>query len=112
MSLSFCEGCLEKQRKIDQLVEENHRLKGQLRYRKEKEREGFFGSSTPSAQRPVKANSEPEQQAKRGGAQKGHPGHGRKAIDETNASRVIDVTLEPTCPQCGDILEDKGLRRR
>ncbi len=73
MSLSFCEGCLEKQRKIDQLVEENRHLKDQLRYRKEKEREGFFGSSTPSAQRPVKANSEPEQQTKRGGAQKGHP---------------------------------------
>jgi transposase len=112
MSLSFCEGCLEKQRKIDQLVEENRHLKDQLRYRKKKEREGFFGSSTPSAQRPVKANSEPEQQTKRGGAQKGHPGHGRKAIDEANAARVIDVTLEPTCPQCGDMLEDKGLRRR
>lgn len=112
MSLSLCEGCLEKQRKIDQLLEENRRLKDQLRYRKEKEREGFFGSSTPSAQRPVKANSEPEQQAKQGGARKGHPGHGRQSIDEANASRVVDVELGPICPQCGDTLEDKGWRHR
>ena len=47
MSLAYCSGCFEKQQKMDRLLEENQRLKAQLRYRKEKE--GFFGSSTPSS---------------------------------------------------------------
>lgn len=108
--MSFCQGCLDKQRKIDQLLEENQRLKDQLRYRQTKQ--GFFGSSTPSAQRPVKANSEPENQAKSGGAQRGHPGHGRKRIDGAQAARIVQVELERHCPQCGGPLEDKGWRQR
>ena len=59
MRRAFCERCLEKQRRIDQLLEENQRLKAQLRYRERQATEGFFGSSTPSARRPVKANSAP-----------------------------------------------------
>ena len=74
MSRAFCPGCWEKQRQIDALMEENQRLKAQLRYRARQGTEGFFGSSTPSAQRPVKANSAEAQRAKRGGAQRGHPG--------------------------------------
>ena len=66
--MSFCQGCLDKQRKIDELFEENQRLKAQLRYRQRKLTDGLFGSSTPSAQRPVKANSEADHQAKSGGA--------------------------------------------
>lgn len=57
MNLSFCLACFEKQRKIDQLEEENRRLKQQLRYRQEKEKQGFFGAATSSAKRPLKANS-------------------------------------------------------
>ncbi|MBI2363822.1 MAG: IS66 family transposase [Deltaproteobacteria bacterium] len=110
--MSFCNGCLEKQQKIDQLLEENQRLKSQLRYRQRKQTDGFFGSSTPSAKKPVKANSEAEQQAKAGGAQKGHPGHGRKGIDPAHAARTIEVPLEQRCPQCGGPLLDKGWRQR
>lgn len=110
--MSFCQGCLEKQRKIDQLVEENQRLKAQLRYRQHKATEGFFGSSTPSAQCPLKANSEAQNQTKSGGAQKGHPGHGRKSIDRAQAVRVVEVNLERGCPQCGGPLQDKGWRQR
>lgn len=80
MRRTFCEGCLEKQRRIDQLLDENQRLKAQLRYRQRQATEGFFGSATPSAQRPVKANSAPAQQGKRGGARPGHPGHGRRVL--------------------------------
>ena len=40
-----CEGCLEKQRKIDQLLEEVQRLKAKLRYQERKDKEGFFGAS-------------------------------------------------------------------
>ena len=67
MGVAFCLGCFEKQQKIDALEEENKRLKAQLHYREENEKQGFFGSSTPSSQKPVKPNSEQEDQAKRGG---------------------------------------------
>jgi hypothetical protein len=33
MSVNFCPGCFEKQRRIDQLEEEVRRLKQKLRYR-------------------------------------------------------------------------------
>jgi transposase len=112
MGIAFCPGCFERQQKIDALEEENKRLKAQLHYRQEREKQGFFGSSTPSSQKPAKPNSEPEAQAKRGGAPVGHPGHGRRVIDAARASRVVDVPLKPYCPECGQILLDKGFRER
>jgi transposase len=112
MRRAFCEGCLEKQRRVDQLLAENQRLKAQLQYRERRATEGFFGSSTPSAQRPVKANSPAAQQAKPGGAQPGHPGHGRKAIEAARAARVIDVPVASRCPQCGGGLQGHGVRPR
>ncbi len=112
MRRAFCEGCLEKQRRIDQLLEENQRLKAQLRYRERQAAEGFFGSATPSARRPVKANSPPEHQGRRGGARPGHPGHGRSAFAARTAARVIDVPVAPRCPVCGRALEDHGVRPR
>src|SRR3970040_1934742 len=110
--MSFCQGCIEKQPKIDQLSAEKQRLKSQRRYRQRKQPEGFFGSSTPSAKQPVKANSEAEKQASCGGAQKGHPGHGRKSIDPQNAARTLAVPLDQHCHQCGGALQDKGWRQR
>jgi hypothetical protein len=112
MRRAFCEGCWEKQRRIDQLLEENHRLKAQLRYRDRRATEGFFGSSTPLAQRPVKASSFPEHQGKRGGAPPGHPGQGRSAFDATTAARVVDVPVALRCPACGGTLGAKGSRPR
>jgi hypothetical protein len=112
MRRAFCEGCWEKQRRIDQLLEENQRLKAQLRYRQRQATEGFFGSSTPSAQRPVKPTSPPERQGKPGGARPGHPGHGRSTFDATTAARVVDVPVAPRCPVCGGALEAKGCRPR
>ena len=112
MNLSFCLACFEKQRTIDRLEEENRRLKQQLRYRQEKEKQGFFGSATSSAKQPLKANSPAEQQSQRGGAQQGHPGQGRQTIEEAQAARVLDVPLESTCPHCGGPLQDKGFRSR
>jgi len=78
---SILRDCLEKLRRLDQLLDENSRLKTQLRHRDNKQKEGFSGSSTPSAQRPVKPNTEPEKQSKRGGFPKGRPGHGRKGFN-------------------------------
>jgi transposase len=110
--MKICDDCLEKQRKIDQLLEENRRLKTQLRYRQNKKNEGFFGSSTPSAQVPLKPNTEPQQQSKRGGLRKGHPGHGRKGFNEGGGSRMVDVDLDAACPDCGEQMQDKGFRYR
>jgi transposase len=112
MRRAFCAGCLERQRRIDELLEENRRLKAQLRYRERQAQEGFFGSSTPSAQRPVKANSPPASQGKPGGARSGHPGHGRAAFAAPPAARVIAVPVAPRCPVCGGRLEAQGVRSR
>ena len=65
--MNDCLQCLEKQREIDLLREENTRLKQQLRYRQRQAEQGPFGSSTPSAQLPVKANT-PEDGRARGGS--------------------------------------------
>jgi transposase len=110
--LSVCGDCLEKQRRIDQLLEENTRLKAQLHYRDKKQNEGFFGSSTPSAQRPVKPNTDSEKQVKRGGRPKGHTGNGRKGFTADQAARVVDVGMDAACPDCGHPMEDKGFRCR
>lgn len=109
---SICEECLEKQRRIDQLLEENTRLKAQLHYREKKQNEGLFGSSTPSAQRPVKPNTDSDKQSKRGGRSKGHPGNGRKGFAPDQAARVVDVGLDTACPDCGQPMLDKGIRYR
>jgi hypothetical protein len=110
--LSICQSCLEKQRRIDRLLEENHRLKAQLHYRDQKQKEGFFGSSTPSAQRPLKPNTEPEKQSKRGGRPKGHPGQGRKSFNPEQAAHIVEIGLDAACPDCGQPMEDKGVRYR
>jgi len=106
----YCTGCFEKQRKIDELLEENRRLKARLGYLERKEKEGPFGSSTPSSKIPLKANAPEENQGKRGGGRVGHPGHGRGGFDASQADRVVLVESEvgERCPQCGAALEDKG----
>jgi len=108
--INYCPGCFEKQRKIDELTEEVKRLKAKLNYLERKEQEGYFGSSTPSSQVPLKTNALKENQGKRGGAKPGHRGHGRQRFGESGADRVVRVESEvgDRCPQCGGPLEDKG----
>jgi transposase len=107
-----CEGCLEKQRQIDQLEEEIQRLKAKLRYQGRKGQEGFFGSSTPSSQLPFKANASLENKNRKGGARPGHQGHGRKALAFGMADEVIPVEVGETCPNCGGVLKLKEVRER
>ena len=109
--INFCPGCFEKQRKIDALTEEVKRLKARLNYLERKEKEGYFGSSTPSSQVPIKANAPRESQGRRGGARPGPRGHGRQRFDESGADRIIRVESEVgnRCPRCGGPLEDKGI---
>lgn len=111
---SYCEGCFEKQRKIDALTEEIKQMKAKLRYLERKEQEGYFGSSTPSSKVPVKANATPENQRKQGGAKNGHTGHGRQGFDESEADHIVPLESEVggRCPQCGGPLEDRGTQTR
>jgi transposase-like protein len=99
--VNLCEGCLEKQREIDCLKEENQRLKQKLNLNQRKSKEGFFGSSTPSSQIPVKPNSLAENQAKKGGGQLGHKGVGRQifSASEADENRKAEVA-EISCAHC------------
>ena len=112
--INFCRGCLEKQRRIDALMEENQRLKAKLRYLERKQNQGYFGSSTPSSKVPVKTNTPKEHQRRRGGAKPGHRGHGRAGFDPSQAECITRVASEvgDRCPYCGDPLEDKGIESR
>lgn len=107
-----CKDCLEKQRKIDRLEEENQRLRSQIRYQERKATEGPFGSSTPSSKVPLKPNSLEDNQARKGGAKPGHPGHGRHGCREEEADQIIPVHLPEACPDCGTSLESRGVKRR
>jgi transposase len=107
-----CDGCLEKQRKIDQLLEEVQRLKAKLRYQERKDKEGFFGSSTPSSQRPLKTNTDQVSRNRKGGARQGHQGHGRKSHSEETADKVLSIDVGEICPDCGEVLRLKKVRDR
>lgn len=111
-SVNTCPGCLEKQREIDRLKEEVQRLREKLCQRQRQAAAGPFASATPSAKIPVKPDTTPDQAAKQGGAQPGHPGHGRKAAAAASASRVTPVAAGAQCQHCGGALRDKGWRQR
>lgn len=107
-----CPECLEKQRKIDSLTEEVQRLKDKLRYTQRKQMEGAFGSSTPSSKLPVKPNVD-NTTKKAKGARLGHKGNGRKRFDENVADQVVHLKADHVaCPQCGGVLQDKGVESR
>jgi transposase len=107
--INACPLCHEKQQKINQLEDEIASLKSRLKYRERKEKEGFFGSSTPSSQQPVKANTQ-EKPEKARGANNGHDGSGRKALALSDADHVECVEAEAgeVCPLCGNPLAFKG----
>lgn len=111
--LCFCKGCLEKQQRINELLEENERLRARLRAQKRSERESPFGSGTPSAKLPFKPNALAERQERRGGGKAGHAGHGRRRVQEAESDRVETVTVETAlCPECGVALRSEGSRLR
>lgn len=110
--VQLCEGCLEKQREIDRLKEEIQQLRVKLSIKKRKDKEGFFGSSTPSSQLPVKANASEDQTLKRGGAKPGHQGHGRKKHISAEVDCVREVLVDPLCPECHCLMPEKDYRER
>jgi transposase len=100
--------CLEKQKEIDRLKEENRSLKEKLKRLEQQTKDGYFGLSTPSSKKPFKENSKGK---KNGGAKIGHIGHGRKKVDEEDATR-IKVPLSEICPDCKNKTEHKGIVAR
>lgn len=110
--MAYCDGCFEKQRQIDQLQEENKQLNAKLKYQEKKEKEGFFGLSTPSSKIPIKANSLPKNKNNNGGGRAGHIGHGRRSHDEESADEVIRIETGDTCPECGGALKLKEISDR
>lgn len=106
--MGFCECCFEKQKKIDKLEEEVTRLRAKLMYDEKKTKNGYFGSSTPSSKIPIKENS--KEPPNNGGGKEGHIGYGRKRITEEIADRVEYLEVEENrCPDCGGMLEGKGI---
>jgi len=97
---------------IDRLQEEIVRLKARLRHQERTAKEGPFGSSTPSAKIPLKANTPPEGSQRRGGAKPGHRGHGRRRIPDAEVTRHRSVSGPPRCPYCGGPLDPKGSKAR
>ena len=111
--INLCDGCLEKQREIDRLKEENQRLKQKLNLNQRKLKEGFFNSSTSSAKIPVKANSLVENQAKQGGGQVGHRGVGRKVFTPTEADEQRSAKVEAeSCESCQCQLHQQSANER
>jgi transposase len=99
--VNLCEGCLQKQLIIDRQQQEILALKKKLKLNEKRLKDGFFGSSTPSSQLPVKENSLAENQDKRGGAQPGHPANKRQAFTPEQADEVRQAKLDSqTCQFC------------
>jgi transposase len=110
---NLCGGCLEKQREIDRLKEEIARLRIQLSGKKRQDREGYWGASTPSAQKPLKTNAAEEERRKQGGAKHGHTGNGRSRHQVEDADEIHQIkTDERLCPQCQVSLWHRGYRQR
>ena len=117
--LRMCGGCLVKLREIDrmkrqivQLKATVARLKARLGRQDRHIHEKPFGSSTSSAKEPFKTRASAVNQARKGGAKRGHEGHGRRAA---TAMRTLPDLLLPApcrCPDCGGPLQKPSRRRR
>jgi len=112
MTYRYCPQCLEKQLEINDLKEEIVLLKAKLRYQERTAKEGLFGSSTPSAKRPVKPNTGAELPKRQGGGKPGHAGHGRPSVPPEEADRTETVEAGEFCPDCGEHLVSNGSRAR
>jgi transposase len=104
-----CPDCIVKQFDIDKLEEENKSLKRKLKYRQDQD---YYGSSTPSSKKKFKEKSSEDNIKKKGGAKKGHKGHGRKIIKRSEADEIISLDIGDICPGCGNKTRYKGDRAR
>ena len=104
----ICPECVKKQEEIYRLREENKRLKAKLRRQQQQLSQGYFGSATPSSQKPIKNNTKNDNPRKNGGAKAGHVGKGRGRFSEAEADRIEHIECQQKiCPQCQIQLETK-----
>jgi transposase len=109
----ICPECVKKQEEIYRLREENKRLQEKLRRQEQKSQEGYFGSSTPSSQKPIKEKTQNNNPNKNGGAKQGHAGNGRRPHTEDKADRIEHIECEEKiCPDCQIELENKDAKDR
>tara|TARA_Y100000031_G_scaffold87117_1_gene95829 strand:+ start:124 stop:1560 length:1437 start_codon:yes stop_codon:yes gene_type:complete len=106
----FCHGCYKKQVKIDKLTEEIKSLKGRLN-RLEKKAAWIENPHTPSSKE-VFPTAQKNQEKKKAGARKGHPGKTRKPIDYNEIDRIQSIAMPDKCPDCGDKLTLRTYERR
>ncbi len=112
MAINNCPICLEKHREIDELKEEVQRLRTALCKEQRRMEDGYFGSSTPSSKKLFKQSVE-NNQGKPKGPGPGHEGHGRRGHEQGSADCEEDIFPDSeTCPECGALLLNKGMKRR
>lgn len=105
--------CATKQEEIYRLREEIKRLRAKLRRQAQQSKEGYFGSATPSAQKPFKEKTQNNNPHKNGGAKNGHIGNGRQQYKEDAVDRIEYIECEAKiCPECQLELEKKDAKDR
>lgn len=107
-----CKSCFDLQGKLDEVRQENVRLKAALKHTQKTTRKDVLNAHTPSSKIPFKKNSDQEQAGKKGGARPGHVGHGRKAADVDSADRVVDLAKPSQCSECQCGLNHRDIRSR
>lgn len=95
-----------RQAEYEALQKENSVLKRKLNIRDGKE-SPFGNAGSPSSNRPFKGNSSEDDRKKRGGAQKGHHGHGRQAINKEHTENIkYEICTElPDTSKCCDLMD-------
>ena len=130
----ICEGCFEKKLRLEELKEENNKLRKrkmdfdvltkELRETKKELRrlQGILerqqppkasgGAHVPSSRIAFKKGASADNVARRGGAKLGHRGFGRKRVLREEAEQVIDIPAPALCPDCSEELKVKEYRER
>jgi len=106
-----CESCFAKKLEIDQLREENRKLKEKLE-RALKREVLPLGAHSPPSHRLFKKKSSEEKSRHGGGARVGHKGAGRIRIERGVADEVQRFPAPEYCPDCREKLRFHDLRTR
>ena len=107
-----CHGCFTKRLEVEKLKEENRFLKEKVKKLERGASVVRVGAHTPSSQIPFKGKTKELGVEKRGGAQVGHQGNGRRKISEESADKVIKVVAPKHCEDCQAELRRHSERRR
>ena len=113
MRRAFCEGCLEKQRRIDQLLEENRAPEGAAPLSGAPGR-GRASSDRPPPRPTVRSRRTVRQSSRAGRAAPSAATRvtGAGAVAAATGAQVIEVPGAPRCPACGGLLAAQGVRSR